>query len=329
MNNSFEFILVKDPHFQYAFRNNIRLSGWEKDIDHKINQIISYMTDHSIKNLFFTGDVFDKSKRKDWSFSQFQANMERLRWFKDAGIKIYSNLGNHDLSNGGRESIEDTIFEMAVELGLLNYIGSGMDPIKFPVGNIDKDNDGSLGEVLLFGVDYHLSPDKINYELQSINDFPRGLQSSKLVLMHSNITSNNTRLTDFTYEQLSGFDIDMIGCGHYHLVPEGGAIQSLNGTTFLNPFNLSRVARDYLVKMDEHRPEFIHTKITFLPGVKPQEESKEIFLDVKKFSEAFSIETIKLELEEDLSDDDKLLENLARINQITEKSIKLAKELLC
>ncbi len=336
MNNYFEYVLVKDPHFSFAFRNNIRKHPWEKAIDDKIEQIITYMTNNNIKNLFFTGDVFDKSKRKDWSFNQFQANKKRLKQFKDAGIVIYSNAGNHDYFDG-LESVEDTAFGEMVELGLLNHIGTGMDPVKFPVSD--------QGEVLLFGIDFHQSSDKILHELQAISDFPRGQQSSKLVLMHSNITSNNTRLTDFTYEQLSGYDVDMIGCGHYHLVPDGGAIQELNKTIFLNPWNLSRVSRDYSVKLDEHKPEFIHSRITFLPDSNPVYDTQEIFLNVKKFSEAFNIdiinmlqdigkdrfeffENIKLELDEDANDDDKLMENLAKINNITPNSIKIAKELL-
>ncbi len=340
MNYNFEYVFVKDMHLMYNFRNNIRKPGWEKAIDDKLQQILDYMKINKIEYLFTAGDIFDKSIKKQWSFSQFQANMERLRWFKEAGIKIYSNRGNHDLSNGGRESIEDTIFEMAVDLGLLNYIGTGMEPIRFPVDD--------LGEVLLFGVDYHVSTDKVLDEIKLVSAYPHGQQSSKICLMHSNITSDTERLTDFTYDQLSVNDIDVIGCGHYHMMPSGGSIQEVGGTHFLNPFNLTRVTREYSVKLDEHKPEFIHSRITFLPESDPIYDFKEIFLNVGKFSETFNVDLINmlqelgkdrfaffdevgldgLEEDEDINDDELLLDTLAKTQEISKDSVKIAKELL-
>ncbi len=336
MNNYFEYILVKDPHFKFSFKNGIRKPGWERDIDDKIYQIITYMTNNNIKNLFFTGDVFDKSRKKDWSLNQFQANKERLRRFKDAGIVVYSNAGNHDYFLGA-ETIEGTAFGEMVDLGLLNYIGTGMEPIQFQVGDV--------GEVLLFGVDYHVSTAKVLDEIQQVSAYPRGQQSSKLLLMHSNVTSDTTQLTDFTYGQLAGYDIDIFNLGHYHLVPKGGAVQEFNNTHFLNPWNLTRVTRDYDVKLDSHRPEFIHTRITFLPESDPIYDFKEVFLNVKKFSETFNIDVINmlqelgkdrfeffknvdLKLNDDLSDDEKLMVEIAKTHNITENSIKIAKELL-
>ncbi len=134
MQNSFNFLLIKDPHFMFGFRNNIRKHGWEHDIDSKINQIISYAETNSIKYIFFTGDVFEKSKKKDWSLNQLQQNKKRLKRFKKAGIEIYSNAGNHDFFDG-RESIEGTAFGEMVDLGLINYIGSKMEPISFLIGS--------------------------------------------------------------------------------------------------------------------------------------------------------------------------------------------------
>jgi len=338
MTDKFEYILIKDPHFKWNFKNSIRKPGWEKKMDDKIYQVISYMKEKKIKNLFFTGDVFDKSKISSWSFSQFQANMKRLRYFKDAGITVYSNLGNHDLSNGGRENIKDTIFAAAIDLGLLTYIGTGMEPIRFEAG---------VGEVLLFGVDYHVSIDKVIDEIKRVGDYPRGQQSVKICLTHSNITADTEKLSDLTYGQLSVYDIDTIGCGHYHICPKDGAIQELNRTTFLNPWNFSRESRDYFSKLDEHKPEFIHAEIYFVPNADPHFHYEEIFLDVGKFSETFHVDIINLlqelgkskfgffdevgedlEQDEDMSDDAVLLHNLAKTYEISEESIKIAKELI-
>jgi len=91
MIDKFQFILVKDPHFMFSFKNNIRKHGWEKQIDDKIHQIIKYAKEKNINNIFFTGDVFEKSNKKDWSLNQLQQNKKRFVQFKKAGLSIFSN----------------------------------------------------------------------------------------------------------------------------------------------------------------------------------------------------------------------------------------------
>ncbi len=330
--NDFNFLLIKDPHFMFGFRNNIRKHGWERDIDSKISQIIDYAGTNGINNLFFTGDVFEKSKKKDWSLNQLQQNKKRLRRFKTAGIDVYSNAGNHDYFDG-HEDIQGTAFGEMVELGLINYIGTGMQPVSFPVGDF-KFN--------LYGVDHHQSDDTVLNALGVIEAQPDGY---KMVLVHSNITDVNTRLTDFTYKQLAEYNIDIFGCGHWHLSPAGGPVQVVNNSAFLNPWNLTRVARDYAVKLDEHHPQMIHGSVVQV-GEELQSKFKIIDLIVSPFSEAFNKDIINMlqelgksnfsffkeieldKVSEDMDDDTKILMQIAKANSISSRSIKLAKELI-
>jgi len=327
-----EYLMIKDPHFSFSFRNNIRKAGWERAIDDKLTQIIDYALLNQISSILFTGDVFEKSKRRDWSFAQFQANKKRLQRFKDAGLVVYSNLGNHDMMDGS-EDISGTVFGEMRDLGLINYIGTGMNPYVFEVGSV---------RIGLFGIDHHQNQETILEELSRISLYPE--IDYKIMLMHSNVTDTNTRLTDFTYNQLSTYSIDIINCGHWHLEPEGGAIQDLNGTYFLNPWNLTRVMRDYHVKLDEHKPSFIHSSIS-VDNNDIQSSFKEIELRVLPFSEAFNpdiinllqelgkdsfkfFEKISLDQDDDISDDETLIDSLAKAYDISENSIKIAKELL-
>jgi len=346
MTAGFDFIVVKDPHFMFGFRNSIRKYGWERKIDSKINQIIEYAKVNNIKNIFFTGDVFEKSKKKDWSFNQLQQNKERLQKFKNAGLEIYSNMGNHDYFDG-HEDINGTVFGEMVDLGLINYAKDGI------IEGFQIDNEDPWF-VHLYGIDHHQSIDLVLDKLGYLN---AQVQSSKelskkgeidpnvnILLMHSNITDENTRITDFTYNQLSGFNFDIIACGHWHLQPKGGPIQEVQGTHFLNPWNLTRVMRDYHVKLDEHKPSFIHGNIVRV-GDEFQYDFKEIILEVESFSEAFNTDVINLlqelgkdgfeffneidlEQDDDLNNDEALLEAIAKSYDITEDSIKIAKELL-
>jgi UDP-2,3-diacylglucosamine pyrophosphatase LpxH len=328
--------MVKDPHFMFGFRNNIRKHGWEKHIDSKIDQIINYAVENKIKRVIFTGDVFEKSKKADWSFNQHQQNKERLKRFKNAGIEIFSNLGNHDQFNG-QETIKGTVFGEMVELNLINYLGTDKEPYVFNFSNLSH-------KVLLYGIDHHQSIDKIIDKLEQLKETPFSKTTSVVLTMHSNITDQQTRLTDFTYEQLANYPIDIINCGHWHLKPEGGSIQEVNNTHFLNPWNLTRVVRDYYAKLDEHKPSFIHVSIIPV-GDSFDYNFKEIFLDIAPFSETFNIDIINmlqemgkegfkffdeisLEQEDDINDDANLIEILAKQYSISNNSIKIAKELL-
>jgi hypothetical protein len=321
----------------FGFRNNIRKHGWEKAIDHKISQIINYATENKISRVIFTGDVFEKSKKKDWSFNQLQQNKARLMRFKLAGIEVYSNLGNHDYFDG-HEDIKGTVFGEMVELKLINYMGTNSDPHIFEFKGLPH-------KVILYGIDHHQSIDKILDKLEDLKHTVFLRETAVVLTMHSNITDQQTRLTDFMYNQLAEYSfIDIINCGHWHLMPEGGSIQKVNKTHFLNPWNLTRVMRDYHTKLDEHKPSFIHASIIPV-GDYFDFNFKEIQLETQPFSEAFNsdiinmlqelgkdgfkfFEEIDLEQDEDINDDSSLLESIAEHYNIQKESIKIAKELL-
>ena len=335
---SFRYLVIKDPHLMFGFKNRIRKSGWEADIDSKLNQIITYCQTNSIKTILLTGDISEKSRKRDWSLNQMLQNKKRLRLFKKAGIELISNMGNHDYFDG-HEAIHDTAFGEYVESGLLTYIGSNSVKRYIELG--------SDVQVELSGVDYHDDKNIVLEELQAIeNSFKPGVNLIKICTLHSNVTSSEERLTDFTYKQLSEFNIDSFNCGHWHLQGETGAGYEVNGTLFFNPWNLTRVARDYHVKLDEHIPEFIDCEVQWDPkNKKPVFNWKAIPLEVKPFSEAFNVEAINLlqelqkvefdffntiELQEDEQDmdDGSIMQRIAKEHEISKEAIKIAKGLL-
>lgn len=333
---SFKFVLVKDPHFMFGFKNRIRKSGWEADIDSKINQIISHCLTNDIKYVLFTGDVSEKSRKRDWSLNQILQNKKRLRKFKTAGLMIISNMGNHDYFDG-HEAITDTAFGDYVESGLITYVGSGTLPMYFDIA------DGVQLE--LNGIDHHQSDADVLDKLQHIKDtFKPGYKLIKMCTMHSNITSKPEQLTDFTYPQLAEFGIDVINCGHYHLQSSEGAVSKLGNTYFLNPWNLTRVARDYHVKFDEHIPEFVSGEIGYSNN-QATFNFEVIQLKIKPFSEAFNVEAINLlqelgktkfdffktiDLKQDAgdADDNSIITELAKEHKISKEAIIIARGLL-
>ncbi len=334
----FRYIVIKDPHLMFGFKNRIRKSGWEKDIDSKLNQIINYCRENNINTIMFTGDVSEKSRKRDWSLNQILQNKKRLRLFKQAGIKIISNMGNHDYFDG-HESIQDTAFGDYVESGLITYLGSNKEFIYIDI------TDGV--QVQLSGVDYHEEKSIVEQELQEIADSYKPLQTLiKVCSIHSNVTSDPERLTDFTYNQLADYGINCLNCGHYHLQGSTGAVAQLKDTLFFNPWNLTRVSRDYHVKLDEHIPEFVDVIINWdLVENKPDITYNVVPLKVRPFSEAFNIEAVNLlqelgkskfdffksiELKEDdgEADDDSIISAIAKEHKISKEAIEIAKGLL-
>ena len=164
---SFEFIFIKDPHFMYGFRNNIRRPGWEKVIDDKLDQIINYAKENNIKYIFFAGDVFEKNRKKDWSFNQLQQNKMRLKLFKKAGLEIYTNMGNHDYFDG-RETIEDTVFGEMVEIGLLNYVGTSTGSKIFNITDGCIPNEKTINISLSFDNLYSVNVDATKKDMGSV-----------------------------------------------------------------------------------------------------------------------------------------------------------------
>lgn len=269
------FGFIKDPHLMFGFKNNIRKPKWEKHIYSKLEFIKNTLLELNIKVLIFSGDVFDRQYSKDWSFKLYLKNSGVLKEiFQDNGIMVYSVQGNHDMFDG-HEVLEDTVFGKMVSEGILNRVSID-NPIE------DKD-------MIIYGIDYHQNHDIIKQELSVINTkaipTPDGRKKIGVVL-HSNITPDEERLTDFTYKQLAEDYpfIDYFLCGHYHI---GYPSVKVNNSWFINPWNLTRVVRDYETRLDIHKPELVIVDPTL-------EKIDHYEIPVLPFSEAFDQEAMNL-----------------------------------
>jgi hypothetical protein len=99
------------------------------------------------------------------------------------------------------------------------------------------------------------------------------------------------------------------------------------------------------VKLDEHKPQFIHGSLVQV-GNELTQDFKVINLEVKPFSEAFNKDTINMlqelgksnfnffneveldKVAEEMDDDTKILLSIAEGNSIGEESVRIAKELI-
>jgi len=253
----FEFITMKDPHLSLGFQNRIR-TDYQKHITSKFDFVADYCKSNQVRNVLFTGDVFDSSTEDKWSFKKYRKNKRFLETFIDkSDTMLYSNVGNHDMFHGFENS-NDTIFGEMVHDGIINNI------TEVPIRISDENN-----YVKVQGIDYS---NESNIVLDAIRLFDEetypGTNMFKIAILHSNVTPNEVDyVTDFTYATLvKDFpDIDMFIFGHYHVGYDTIVMQREGGKDchLINNWNFTRVVRDYETELDEHTPEFEHVLITY------------------------------------------------------------------
>ena len=283
-----EFITMKDPHLSFGFQNRIR-ENYEKHILQKLEYVKGYCTSNNIKNVIFTGDVFDSSTEDKWSFKKYRKNKRVLENFKGTDLKLYSNVGNHDMFHGYEDS-DNTIFGEMVHDNILTNITES--PII-----VQEDN----SIIKIQGVDYS---NEHNVVLDKIRIFDEetypGIDMFKVAVLHSNVTPVEVaRVTDFTYGSLAKQfpDIDVFILGHYHVGYDTTVYQRSDGkeVTFINNWNFTRVVRDYEVELDEHSPEFEHVQIQYDKIVQKFKFTYDtIKVPFVKYDEAFSAKDIDI-----------------------------------
>ena len=255
-----KIIFIKDPHLAFGFQNRIR-KNYEQDVRAKLDFVSGYALSNNIKNIVFTGDVFDHQQERGWTFKQFKKNKEVLEeYFISRGLQLWSVVGNHDFFHG-QERIEGTVFGEMVQDRIIHYLPR--EPL-------------TVGQLTVYGVDWSSSRDKVIARLEEINK----KEGVKACVIHMNVTEKQTPFTDFTHDFLTQVfpNIHVWVLGHYHI---GHTPRVVNGKLFIDPWNLVRVARDYDTKIDKFDVNMVELEVA--DKIKPAV----IGIPHKKFREAF------------------------------------------
>lgn len=313
-------IVIKDPHFKFGFRVAHRYS-FEQDIEDKLQQILEYKDEHLVDSLIIPGDIFDESYENKWTFSHYARNIQILEPFFKKFKNVYTIPGNHDYFNGFESEIkrgDNNIIEKTTMYG--EFVRQGI------FTNVSFPNVVHVDNVVITGVKYSSDLNKISSQLQKIND--QYQDKFVIVMLHQNVTPKPVKnITEFSYNGLASkyHNINVFCLGHYHI---GYKTQKINNTLFINPWNLTRVTRDYEVKIDKHVPSFTHITIDDNLNV----QHTDVALQVKSFDTAFKpeyrsiLELISKQTNVDLNIDESIINNKLSdtdiIQQILDENIK-------
>ena len=103
------FVSIKDIHLSFGFQNRIR-TNYEKHLSAKLSHVTAYCLANNIDTIVLTGDIVDSSTEDKWSFKKYIKNKRVLEKLSDYNkLKIFSNVGNHDMFHG-YEGTDETIF---------------------------------------------------------------------------------------------------------------------------------------------------------------------------------------------------------------------------
>lgn len=304
-------LIIKDAHFRFGHTKPLgRKETFEQEIIAKWEYIVNYAVSNGIQNIVFTGDILDIKAPSAYNLINISKLKKELNKAIDKGITLYSILGNHDLPLASRDLYPTSMFASLVEDGYLHRLGS--DPIQI------EDN-------YVFGVDYTSDQELFRAEVQYINDFDIG-STKKICVIHEHCIPDDEyegHVNFFKYKDLVKAypNINIWVCGHLHRgFPTQAVKYKTNQATFVNPWSLTRLARNYYALNNEHTPMFVHYHI---------DKFKDIIIPHSNFEEGFIEQELEkaLSLELDLSSFTSTLEGFLKSGELDLNELNLNEQL--
>jgi DNA repair exonuclease SbcCD nuclease subunit len=331
--NSIDLVFIKDPHtlIGFPFPAN-RFETFHDEIAKKWEFILNYCEKNSINQLITTGDMYDKMNISQWDMKIFIKNKEFLEMIKEklGGNSLISIRGNHDQFNGQTQN-KNSVFGLFVELGLIDYFGDEND-INCKEYVLDNK------KIKMYGFDYKNTNQELYDKIETFSfdaDYNIAVTHSAVVDVANG--KENFDCVGYDYLIKQNKNVNMWVLGHYH---KGYETKFHKNTYFINPWNLTRLARVDYVLSDEHVPEFVHVKFSIQNGMLDV-NVKNIKIPCLKYKEVFKSDTATTtemlineftfftKLEEEVKenfDEFSQLEELKNSNRISKEVFDIIKE---
>ncbi len=298
MANVFKLISTGDPHLAMGVQTPIgRHPETFSDEQHaKLRFIGSYAKENGIGALVMPGDILNYKNPSLYTAKSINQIMGALCELKEC-VPVYSISGNHDLKMSSRQMKPESVYSIFTKGNVLQDVSASTVVL------------ASFGEgkpkVTLSGVDYNSDHDEFWQELTDLNARldPKDMN---VVVLHEHLVPPGDELPFchfLTYDKFLEFrNFNVIIAGHLHkgykTMTLGEAVDidadeedeaPRHKITFVNPWSLTRLARDNYAVNDLHKPEIV--EVTFNVDDKSI-DFQHIEIPHRKFEEAFIKESL-------------------------------------
>jgi len=225
-----------------------RLDNYRELTLTKLRSLLELAKQHKAGHVVCTGDFFDKY---DAPISYLNEVAEVFNEYKEAGVTMYSAIGNHETPYNRMEYFKNTPLSLLAKSGLVKLLGTD--------GGIFLEDSNTL----LFGLNFTDPYDKFenlatSKKIYSILTLHYALENT--------VPGESVNKKDYT-------KFDLVVAGHDHMPYDE---LEYEGTTFIRPgsfirrtkddYNLNRGITVYKLDVDSREVEKLE-----LPGVKPTE----------------------------------------------------------
>jgi DNA repair exonuclease SbcCD nuclease subunit len=285
--------VIKDPHFRLGFKSPISREQEEFDfsIKSKVKQIATLALKEGVDVIVISGDIFDIKETSRYVVKQLKPIGEQLDILKKATKQkmIITVAGNHDLPHSSRSLKSESVYDYFQSLGKI--VSVHKSEIRF---NTKKDT------VVFSGLDF---TSKLTELYKEMKEYDNNIleKATRVFLLHEHLLPNK----DFNKDRFLGNkmsykrvlkefkNIDVFVAGHYH---KGYKPYHDSNRWVVNPYNMTRLARDYYVVNGEHIPTVNLVKVK-----KGKIEVEEYPLEVVDFSKAIKSEVLEKEIQDSLN----------------------------
>ena len=203
-----------DPHLDNRSPVS-RLDDYGSTTINKLKAVLVLAKGHGIKHVITTGDMFH---RYDVTLSYLNEVIKVLKDFKEAGIQVWSIVGNHDIPHNNMAYFKTTPLSLLFNSGLVKWLDNG-NPIL-------------LKKSIINGLSFTQKPDRFN-------EFDKLFPDLKRILVMHYSTDNTVPGENIQAKELQMFD--MVVAGHDHMYYEP---QTFDGVLFYRPGSFTRRTKD-------------------------------------------------------------------------------------
>lgn len=275
----------------------------------KLAFIKSYCEANGVKWYGIPGDLLNYKNPSLYTAASINSLMYELSNLRE-NLTLLAISGNHDLKMSSRDMKAKSVYNIFAEPGVIT--------------DIDKKTIFLADDVTISGIDFNPSREDLLLEVAALNA-KLNPDLINILMIHEHLLPGDESMPfgeHLNYSQFLEFtNIRVIVSGHLHKGYPTETIGSYDieaddgsghEITFINPWSLTRVARDHYALSDDHKPELVH--LTIWDGVV---SFKHVEIPHKPFEVAFILDSLVSEENQELN----ISEFVSSLNSFSEEPV--------